>query len=167
VRSSEEVIAAVPSPEAFALLAEANEKLGMEEEAAGYTMALEGISRAQPGQMHRTWAMALLDQGSEADEIASLAAADTLVRRDVYTLDLLAWALHRAGRTIEALPLSRRAMTLGSLEPALRYRAGIIEFAAGDSASGRRHLEPALRGRSALSPSQVAEARKTLKSAGR
>jgi len=167
VRSSEEVIAAVPSPEAFALLAESNERLGRKEEAAGFTKALEGIARAKPGQMHRVWAMALLDHVNRSTEIAVLAAADTLVRRDVYTLDLLAWALHRAGRTMEALPLSRRAMALGSVEPALRFRAGIIEFAAGDSTSGRRHLELALRGKGALSSSQVAEARKTLKSAGR
>ncbi|MGH8631777.1 MAG: hypothetical protein ACREU7_13570, partial [Burkholderiales bacterium] len=167
VQAAEKVIANVPSPDAFALLAESNEMLGRKEEAAGFRMALEGIARAKPGQIHRAWAMALLDQGSEAGDIVALAAADTLARRDVHTLDLLAWALHRAGRSAEAVPLSRRAIAPGSVEPGLRYRAGIIECAAGDCASGRRYLELALRGRRALSPSQVAEARQTLQSAGR
>ena len=164
IRSAEEVIAAVPSPDAFAILAEANEQMERKEDAAGYMAALEAVARAQPGGIHRTWAIALLDGAGEPSEIVALAAADTLVRRDVYTLDLLAWALHRSGRSAEALPISRRAVTLGSVEPALRYRAGMIEFAAGDVASGRRHLELALRGKHALIPAQVDEARDLLKS---
>lgn len=164
VKSAEEVIAAVPSPDAFAILAESNERMGRHEEAAGYTTALEAVARTQPGAIHRTWAMTLLDGTGEPSAIVALAAADTLVRRDVHALDLLAWALHRADRSAEALPLSRRAMTLGSVEPALRYRAGIIEFAAGDAASGRRHLALALRGKRALTPAQVGEARDLLKS---
>ena len=164
IRSAEEVIAAVPSPDAFAILAEANEQMGRQEEAAGYMAALEAVARAQPGGIHRTLALALLDGSGGPSEIVALAAADTLVRRDAYTLDLLAWALHRSGRSAEALPISRRAMALGSVEPALRYRAGIIEFSAGDVASGRRHLDLAMRGKHALTPAQVEQARKLLKS---
>ena len=51
----------------------------------------------------------------------------------------------------------RRAMTLGSVEPALRYHAGAIEFAAGDRTLALQHFTIALGRRRALSREQVGE----------
>lgn len=162
VRSGEAVLAAVPSADAFALLATAHAALGQNDEASGFSMALEAIARRSSGGLHRTWAFALLDQGREASELVSLAAADTLARRDAHTLDLLGWALHRAGRSRDALPLARRAIALGSVEPMLRFHAGMIELAAGDPDSARTHLQVAKRGRRALTNSQHVETREAL-----
>ena len=161
-RSAEVVIATVPSPDAFALLATARRELGNSAEAEALDLALDGIVASQTGMIHRSWALALLDRDRNVGQIVSLAAADTLVRQDVHSLDLLAWGLHRAGRSRDALPLARRAMQLGSVEPALRYHAGVIELAAGDSTVARQHLELALGRHRALPVAQVAEIRRAL-----
>jgi predicted Zn-dependent protease len=161
-RSAEQVIAAVPSPDAFALLASVRREQGNSTEAEALELALEGIVQGQAGTIHRSWALTLLDRGRNVPEIIAVAAADTLVRRDIHTLDLLAWALHRAGRSREALPLTRRAMSLGSVEPVLRYHAGVIELAAGDVATGRQHLALALGRRRALTGEQVREIKRAI-----
>ena len=167
IASADHILANVPSPDALALLADANASLGQDEEAASFRIALEGIARRQDGQVHRSWALSLLNSSSDVDTIVALAAADTLVRRDVHTLDLLAWSLHRSNRSAESLPIMRRAMRLGSREPVMRYHAGVIELAAGNREAARGHLEIALRGRQALTPLQAAESRHALATAGR
>ncbi len=164
VRDGEDVIATVPSPDAFALLATAQAALGDLHEASSFATALEGIVRSQPSASHRAWGLALLELGTDASVIVAQAGQDTLVRQDVHTLDLLAWALHSAGRTLEAVPLARRATRLGSVEPLLRYHAGMIEAAAGDKTIAEEHLTLALRGTGALTRSQVDEAKQELKS---
>jgi tetratricopeptide (TPR) repeat protein len=163
-RSAEQVIAMVPSPDALALLAGAKREQGNATEAEALELALEGIVAGQTGAIHRSWALTLLDRHRNVAEIAAVAAADTLVRRDVHALDLLAWALHRAGRSVDALPLTRRAMSMGSVEPALRYHAGMIELAAGDAATGLRHLELASARRRALTGDQLREIKRALDS---
>ena len=162
IASADHILATVPSPDALALLADAHAALGQDEDAASFRTALESIAQRQNGQLHRSWALSLLDPGSDVDAIVALAAADTLVRRDVHTLDLLAWAMHRSNRSAEALPLVRRAMRLGSREPAMRYHAALIELAAGDREAARGHLEIALRRRHTLTPLQLAESRHAL-----
>ena len=57
-------------------------------------------------------------------------------------------------------------MQLGTVEPALRYHAGMIELAAGDSTMARQHLAMALGRRRALSVAQVAGIRHALKALG-
>jgi hypothetical protein len=104
----------------------------------------------------------MLDRDSTAANVVERAAADTLVRRDSHTLDFLAWALHKAGRSKEALLISRRATAMGNVEPALRFRAGMIELAAGDPALARVHLEVAMQGERALTTEQLTEARQAV-----
>lgn len=162
IESAEAVIADVPTPEAMALLATAHTRLGQKEEAGAYIMALDAVSQRQDGEIHRAWAFTMLEQDSSAAAVVRRAAADTLVRRDIHTLDLLAWSLHRTGRAREALLMSRRATAMGNIEPALRYRAGMIEMAAGDPALARVHLELALQGERALTDMQVTEARQAV-----
>ena len=161
-QSAEDVIATVPSPEAFAFLATAQRELGQVEEADALDLALDGIVASQTGMIHRSWAMTLLDRDRNVAPIVAMAASDTLNRRDVYSLDLLAWALHKAGRSAEALSLARRATQLGSVEPMLRYHAGMIELAAGDATIGRQHLSIALGRSRALGAGQVSEIRRAL-----
>jgi tetratricopeptide (TPR) repeat protein len=161
-RDLEEVIAAVPSPEAFALLAATRRSLGMDDDAAAIEEILENLVD-KPGALHRTWAFVLVDRGRKIDEIIHAVSADTLVRQDVHTLDLLAWALHRDGRTVEALPIVRRAIHMRTNEPALRFHAGMIEASVGNHAAARTHLEAAIGRRRALSDAQVREIRRTLR----
>ena len=159
VSSAEAILAKVASPDALALLAQAHRQLGRSDDAAAFEVALEQVSLSRPGTVHRSWAMTLLDGTSMKERVLALAAADTLVRRDTHTLDLLAWALYRTGRTAEALPIMRRVMSLGSVETTLRYHAAVIEFAAGDARRGDEHRRIALGRASALTGTQLRELR--------
>jgi tetratricopeptide (TPR) repeat protein len=164
IESAERIISDVPTPDAFALLASAHTARGRAEEANAYVMALDVVSQRRQDGIHRSWAYTMLDHGGNAADVVTMVARDTLVRRDSHTLDLLAWALHRAGRSREALPIARRAVAMGSVEPALRYHVGTIELAAGMPGMAREHFQVALRGERALAESQVTEIRRALDS---
>jgi tetratricopeptide (TPR) repeat protein len=69
----------------------------------------------------------------------------------VRSADALGWALTRAGRPREALPWARRALALGSRDPAFLYHAGIAARDAGHRAQARARLRAAVAGRPALS----------------
>ena len=159
ISSAEDVLTRVSSPDALALLAVAHRQLGHNVDANAFEIALEQVALSKPGMVHRSWAMALLDGGINIERAVTVAAADTLVRHDVHTLDLLAWALYRSGRAGEALPIMRRAMGLGSTEASLRYHAAMIEFAAGDAERGNEHGQIAMSRRTALTKEQVSELR--------
>jgi Tfp pilus assembly protein PilF len=160
IASAETVLARVSSPDALALLATAHRQLGHDDDATSFETALAQFTLSRPGSVHRSWAMTLLDNGSRDERLLALVAADTLVRHDMHTLDLLAWALYRDGHADQALPIMRRAMALGSNEPGLRYHAAMIEFAAGDALAGDQHRRVALSRSKALASAQVRELRR-------
>ena len=58
--------------------------------------------------------------------------------------DVLAWALARNGRCAEALPYSKRALRLGSLDALKFFHRGMIERCLGHKAAARFWLERAL-----------------------
>ena len=159
IASAEAVLTIVSSPDALAILATAHRQLGHQSDARAFEVALGQVALSKPGGVHRSWATALLDGGRDDTTLTDRLAADTLVRHDVYTLDLLAWALYRSGRSQEALPIMRRAMALGSAEASLRYHAAMIEFAAGDAVRGDEHRRIAFRRRHALTTAQISELR--------
>jgi tetratricopeptide (TPR) repeat protein len=55
------------------------------------------------------------------------ARRDVAVRRNSGTLSMLAWCLHRAGRTVEAWRTVQEAFSLGAADPLLQQRARAIE----------------------------------------
>jgi hypothetical protein len=74
----------------------------------------------------------------------------------VRSADALGWALQRSGRPREGLRWARRALELGSRDPAFLAHAGLAARAAGDARDARRWLAAARRSR-ALSPFLAAE----------
>jgi tetratricopeptide (TPR) repeat protein len=68
----------------------------------------------------------------------------------VRSADALGWALHRAGRSRAALGWARRALALGSRDPAFLTHAGLIARGAGEPQLAARWLEGARDGRAAL-----------------
>ena len=64
----------------------------------------------------------------------SWAEQDVALRRNGPTLSLLAWCLHRAGRSGEALGAVEEAFALGAGDPLLQRRAHVIR----ETAGGRR-----------------------------
>src|SRR3954462_15547805 len=98
----------------------------------------------QPGPFHRAWSLFLLDHDRAVDTVLVRARDELAVRRDIYGYDLLAWALHRAGRSSEAQAPMVRALALGTRNATLFYHAAMIDHAVGDEASARSRLEAAL-----------------------
>jgi tetratricopeptide (TPR) repeat protein len=68
----------------------------------------------------------------------------------VRSADALGWALHRAGHSRAALGWARRALALGSRDPAFLTHAGLIARGAGEPALAARRLAGAREGRAAL-----------------
>ena len=68
----------------------------------------------------------------------------------VRSADALGWALHRAGHSRAALGWARRALALGSRDPAFLTHAGLIARSAGEPRLAARWLAGARAGRAAL-----------------
>jgi tetratricopeptide (TPR) repeat protein len=105
-------------------------------------MAASALS--QPGAIHRAWGLFLLDHGRDVERVLAEARSSLDERRDVYTYDLLAWALYRAGRVEDARRAAAAALAQGTEDAQLYYHAGMIALAARDTAEGRALLERAL-----------------------
>jgi tetratricopeptide (TPR) repeat protein len=102
------------------------------------------------------------DHGSRTRGIA-LARAAWRSAPSIRTADALGWALTRAGRVEAGLRWAHRALRLGSLDPALRYHAGIAALAAGRRADGRRDLRLAIAHGLATQPLHLQRAREALR----
>src|SRR3989449_6713606 len=85
----------------------------------------------------------LLERGRAEDigEAVSLMEAEVRIRRDPETLDILAWALSRAGRLPEAQQAIQKALHTGVHDARLLYRAATIEQALGHDTQAKRFFE--------------------------
>jgi tetratricopeptide (TPR) repeat protein len=84
-------------------------------------------------------------------------------RRDVSTMDALAWAYFRAGRMDEALKASKQALSTGTRERSILYHAAAIHRAAGDSATARMLIARAVDGHPEFDPIEGPDARELAK----
>ena len=103
------------------------------------------------------------DHGTPAKALEYAGAAYEARPMSILTQDAYAWALHRAGRSAEALPIARKALRLGTNLPSLRYHLGVIEAANGNRTEARRWLTSALSLNPSFSPLQAPAARRLLK----
>src|SRR6266545_3133699 len=94
--------------------------------AAEYARAMEVAVLGQPGQWHRAWSLFLLEHHRRLPEVLAQVREELKSRRDVYGYDLLAWALHQAGRDAEAREPMARALALGTRDPQLLRHAAAI-----------------------------------------
>jgi len=119
-------IATTPDPVTFGVISDAYAALGDTARASEYARAMEIAVRGQPGQWHRAWSLFLLDHGRRVPEVLARVNEELKTRRDVYGYDLLAWALHKAGRDPEARVEMRRALVWGTQDPQLLRHAAEI-----------------------------------------
>jgi tetratricopeptide (TPR) repeat protein len=101
------------------------------------------------------------DHGDRARAVA-LARRAWAAAPSVRSADALGWALTRAGRPAAGLRWSQRALRLGSLDPGLRFHAGMSALATGRRGEGRAQLRVALAHGLAGYPWQAATARHAL-----
>lgn len=90
--------------------------------------------------------------GAPAQDVRLVAVALTAaeqaatMRRDIFTMDALAWARFKAGRLAEAREASAQARRTGTRDRVILYHAAAIAEAAGDDSSARTLVDQALEG---------------------
>lgn len=129
-----------PLAETAWLLGDARAASGDEKGAAEAYAAVEREGSADP----RTLALFLATKGKDPARALSLAEKEKKTRGDIYTDDVLAWSLYRAGRMAEAKVASERACRLGTLDARLLFHRGAILIATGDVTTGRKLVKRAL-----------------------
>jgi Flp pilus assembly protein TadD len=116
-------------PATLAILGKAERARGDLSAARATFDAMEKAILAQPLPWHRGWSLALLDEGRHVPAVLAQARADLRERHDAWGWDLLAWALHRAGRTDEARAAMAQALASGTKDPRLLEHARRIREA--------------------------------------
>lgn len=113
------------------------------------------------------------DRAAQARDAQALAAALETARAqharrpdNVHAQDALAWTLHLAGRSEEALPYARATLRLDSEDPLMLYHAGAIAAAVGQPAEARAYLQKALAHNPHFHPRHAPAAQKLLKELG-
>ena len=124
-----------PAAEIAAIVGDLSNELGDATSAAQYYAMAEQIERSgwtggvrQPDRLARF----LAERGRNITEAVSLAEEAATTRRDVMTLDTLAWAYFKAGRLSDARRPSDDALRLGTRDARLLYHAAEILAASGD-----------------------------------
>ena len=156
----------VPLPEYVIALGDAQAAAGRADDAAkSYELARAEIQLFKAAGVVVDVDLALLE-ADHGDPAAALVYATTaeLATPTVRAADAVAWALHRLGRDRDALAHVRDALRIGSIDPTIRYHAGAIEAALGDTKAARRDLIRALATDPGFSATGAAEARRILAS---
>jgi tetratricopeptide (TPR) repeat protein len=89
---------------------------------------------------NRDLALFYADHANHLDEAVRLARKELEVRKDIYSYDVLAWALYRQGRYTEARTAISRALKLGTNDPRLLFHAGMILSATGQDQEAKQYL---------------------------
>ncbi len=126
--------------------------------------AIDQLYRANGVNTDLELALFLADHGSEAEVVTAVARAREAYRQrpTVQAAEVLAWALYQAGDAAEARGYAQEALRLGAQDALKHFRAGVIEYALGNHAPARAHLEQALAINPYFSVLHAAEARALL-----
>lgn len=149
------VVDRLPAPEhliAYGELLEASGRVEAAQEQYDVVRATQALYAANGQDVDTELALFEADHGTPAGAVALAEKAYAKRPDSIFTQDAYAWALHKAGRSAEALPVARAATRTGLQSPALLARVGTIEAAAGRSAAARATLTRALALNPAFSP---------------
>jgi tetratricopeptide (TPR) repeat protein len=131
------LMAEAPTPELAATIGDLLARLGDRQAAEAMYTEAESLEREgwkmeepQPAALARM----LAERGRKIDEAITLAEQAARARRDIFTMDALAWAYFQAGRIPEARAASLQAVRTGSADRRIRCHAKTIEHAANGSA---------------------------------
>jgi tetratricopeptide (TPR) repeat protein len=143
----QKAVAVVPMPIFVAELGDLYAKSGNQAEAqkqyalVGYIGLLGHINQV----LHnRDLALFYADHDMKLAEALDLAQKELEVRHDVYTWDVLAWALYKNGKLTEAAKASEKAMRFGTRDSLLLFHAGMIAERLGQREQARSELKEAL-----------------------
>jgi tetratricopeptide (TPR) repeat protein len=155
--------AAAALPEHAARMAEIELALGRPLDAARHFRLAEQAWRTDmpdPASLARL----LARDGHRAAEALAIAEQAAETRRDIGTMDAVAWAAFRAGNLPRAADASALALRTGSRDRAILYHAAAIAAAAGDRRRARDLVTRALDGHPTFDVALAPEARALLAS---
>jgi tetratricopeptide (TPR) repeat protein len=145
--SYRKAIAVVPFPEYAAALGDIDSKLGRTEQAqkeyelVGFIGRLSEINQ----EIHnRDLAYFYADQDIKLDQALLLARKELEVRRDIYTWDVLSWALYKNNQLQEAADAIAHALQPGSADALIFFHAGMIQERLGNASTAKTFLQRAL-----------------------
>jgi tetratricopeptide (TPR) repeat protein len=167
IEYGERGIAIKLDPATLGTIGDAYAAIGDSAKAEEYYKTMEVAVAGQPGAYHRAWSLFLLDHNRRVTEVLANVQTELKTRKDIYGYDLLAWALHKQHRDVEARDAMTRARQLGTRDAMLFYHAGIIERALGQRNRAQYFLQEALDINPAFHPSQPSEIRAVLDSLDR
>ena len=159
---------AIPTTSSITLLADLLERAGRRAEAREQRATVAVIDRlleANGIQVDLESAVTRADNLVRPRETVELARRARAARPSIYGDDALAWALARAGRCAEAVPLARRALRLGTEDGLLYFHLGYAEGCAGDRSAMRDAYRRALEVNEAFSVRWAPVAREALRNA--
>lgn len=139
--------AAIPLPDYVAALGDVYAKVGSAEESKKQYDLVEYIAFVNTLNRtlyNRELALFYADHERKLPEALELARRELEVRKDLYTYDVLAWALYKNGQPQEALSAMRRALSLGTQDARLFFHAGMIYHRLGQPQEAERYLRRAL-----------------------
>jgi len=157
-------IALFPDPAVLGLLSDAYLAQGDTGKSSEFARAVAVLSLQQPGPIHRSWSLFWLDREEHVEDVLARALEEIKVRRDIYGYDVLAWALHKAGRHTEAKVAISRALALGTRDPSILFHAALISRALGDTQAAGEQLERVLDVNPRFHPRHASVARAVLDS---
>jgi tetratricopeptide (TPR) repeat protein len=139
----QEQLARVPTPDLAADVGDLLLAAGDASSAEQYFQMSEQIERAAWGngpEQPQELARFLVNHDRRLDEAVALAERAAVTRRDIFTMDTLAWCYFKAGRLQDASRAMSQARRTGSVDARLLYHAAEIQLASGNAAGAREVL---------------------------
>jgi tetratricopeptide (TPR) repeat protein len=102
----------------------------------------------------RSYSLFLATRGRDPDVALRLAEEELKVRRDVYTLDALAWAQSAKGDAAESWKTMRSALAEGTADARLYLHAAAIAAQAGENAQAKIYAQKASKSAFSLLPGE-------------
>lgn len=147
IKLYENAIGIIELPHYAASLGDLYRKLGRSEEAqkqyarVGYLGHLNPVNKVV---YNRALAGFYADHDTKLKEALERAKRELETRRDIYTYDVLAWALYKNERFQEALAAVKQALKLGTEDARLFFHAGMIHHRLGKTDKAKAYLTRAL-----------------------
>lgn len=141
-------IKAAPHAERYLVLADALRRLGREAEAGTAEDRFERLaladSRRADNENHDL-VLFYLERRPDPARALAIARREARIRRDVHTLDRLAWALYRNGRVRAAARLARQIVMTGTPDPLIARHAEEIRGSVVQDVPSPARSRPCLR----------------------
>lgn len=138
------LLAKTPTPELAAVAGDLHARLGQRDQAEAHyaraeTLEREGWASEEP--QPQALARFLAERDRDLSEAVKLAEEAAGKRRDIFTMDALAWSYFKAGRLADARKAADEALRTGSHDARIVYHAAAIRAAQGDARSARTLLQ--------------------------